>query len=188
MKKFVALLLAMLIALSATVVSFAETYPEEGNADYVCDYCGAGFLNAASLADHIAATFPYPNHDAVCAFEYDKNHDGEITADEVCTFCTKYRATLEAHQKDECEFKDTETNWEKAVAYFKAGTIGLGFKYLGKVIVEFLKSDTFKNILNKVVDAVKGIDLSGVFSTVKGLFAKIPFDTLLAKVKGLINR
>lgn len=183
MKKFVALLLATLIALSVSVMAFAETYPEEGTADYVCQYCNATFENAASLADHVAATFPVPNHDTVCSNHTDVDFNGE---EDYCAFSTKYVAEMERHQAV-CEYKDTLSNWEKAVEYFKVGQIALGLKYLGKAIIDFLKSDTFKNIVDKVVGVVKGIDLSGVISTVKGVFEKIPFDTIVAKVKELVG-
>ena len=47
---------------------------------------------------------------------------------------------------------------------------------------------TVKPVLEKIVSVVKGIDLSGVVDTVKNLFSKIPFDSIISWVKGLFNK
>lgn len=182
MKKFVAILLATMFVLSSSVMAFAA-YDEEGSAVYKCQYCDATFENAASLADHAKATFPVANHETVCSNHCDVDFDGE---DDKCEFSTSYKVEMEEHQA-ECEYKDTMSNWEKAVAYFKAGNVAEGFKYLGKAIIDFVKSDTFKGIVNKVVDFVKGIDFGGIIGKVKDIIAKIPFAEIVSKIQGLVG-
>lgn len=179
MKKFIAVLLAAMFVLSASVMAFAE----KGTAEYVCQFCDAEFEDAASLAAHAAATYPVPGHTTKCTNHCDIDFDG---TDDKCGFETKYVAEMTRHQ-DFCDYKDTASNMDKAINYFKAGVIGEGFKYLGKAIIDFVKSDTFKGILDKVVGVVKGIDLSGVIGTVKGVIGKIPFDDIVAKIQGLVG-
>lgn len=182
MKKFVAILLATMFVLSSSVMAFAA-YDEEGSAVYKCQYCDATFENAASLADHAKATFPVENHETVCSNHCDVDFNGE---DDKCDFSTSYKVEMEEHQA-ECAFKDTTSNWDKAVGYFKAGNIAEGFKYLGKAIIDFVKSDTFKGIVDKVVGVVKGIDFGGIIGTIKGVIEKIPFADIIAKVKAIVG-
>lgn len=182
MKKFVAILLAVMFVLSSSVIALAA-YDEGGTAEYKCQYCDATFDNAASLADHSAATFPVAGHTTTCSNHCDIDFDGE---DDKCTFETKYVAEMDRHQAV-CDYIDGSSNWDKAVNYFKAGNIECGLKYLGKAIIDFVKSDTFKGIVDKVVGVVKGIDFGSVISTVKGVIEKIPFSDIIAKVQGLVG-
>lgn len=178
MKKFLAVILAMIFAVSGCVLAFAE-YDEQGDAKYQCPYCEATFPNAASLADHVNATFPVAGHDQACGNKCDKNFDGE---EECCDFTTKYVSVMEQHKKV-CPYCDDLSNIKKFVGYLKEGDIATAAKYLVKAIVDFVKSDTFKTIVGKVVDVVKGIDFGKIISTVKGVIEKLPLD----KIKGAIG-
>ena len=187
MKKILSVLLAVICAFSVCVIGFADDaqydpHQESGTAAYKCSYCSAEFDNAASLADHAAATFPVDGHMTKCSNHCDKDFDG---AEDYCTFETMYVAEMERHQAV-CEYKGS-SNWDMTKGYFKAGDILNGLKYLVKAIIDFVKSDTFKGILDKVVGVVKGIDLSGVIGTVKGVIGKIPFGDIVAKIQGLVG-
>lgn len=187
MKKVLAVLFAVMFAFSVCTVAFAA-YDEGGTATYKCQYCGSTFDNAASLADHAAATFPVEGHKVTCSNHCDVDFDGE---DDCCDFETEYVAEMDRHQSV-CEFKDGDSNWDKAVGYFKSvfggntGVIGDAFKYLGKAIVDFVKSDTFSSIIDTVKNLLGKIDLGSVVSTVKGVAEKIPFDSIVSKVKEVV--
>lgn len=183
MKKVLAILLAVICAFSACVMAVAtydETVVEDG--PYDCQYCDLTFRDAASLADHVAATYPCDGHVTYCGNTCDKDFDG---VDEVCPFCTKYVAEMEAH-KAVCAYEDDLSNWDKALGYLKAGDVLTALKYAFDGIVEFLKSDDFKNIINTVVDFVKGIDFDSVISTVKGVVGNIDVDAIVAKVEEVV--
>lgn len=176
MKKVLAVLLAVICAFSVSVFAFAT-------ADFTkCDICGLGFDSSAEYNEHLERV-----HARHCTNGYDKNYDGTVSDDEKCTFVTYTLAAYEQHQK-ECEFKDKTSNWDKAFGYIKAGDIKTGLKYALDGIIEFFKSDTFKDIINKVVDVVKGIDLGGIFSKVKDIAGKIPVDDIVNKVKDVVSK
>lgn len=187
MKKILATLLAVILALSVGVMAFAEgeTAAATSTYKYVCEFCEAEFSSAADLKAHIDATFPVVGHCQACGNKCDKNLDGEFTDDECCTCVFTNKAAYEAHQTN-CEFKDTRSNWDKAkYCLTEKKDFGAALKYAFNGIVEFVKSDAFKDVINKVVDVVKGIDLGGVVDTVKGVAGKIPFDKIGDAVKGL---
>lgn len=187
MKKILAVLLAVICAFSVCVIGFADDaqydpHQESGTAAYKCSYCPAEFDNAASLADHAAATFPVDGHMTKCSNHCDKDFDG---AEDYCAFETMYVAEMERHQAV-CEYKGS-SNWDMAKGYFKAGDILNGLKYLVKAIIDFVKSDTFKKIVDVVKGIVGKIDLGGIVNTVKDVAGKIPFDKIKDVIGGLVG-
>lgn len=188
MKKTVAILLAVILALSVSVCAFATD--DATTAIYKCDFCGETFETAALLTAHIDATFPtYADaeaglaaHEKACGNHIDVDFDG--TYDKVCdkTFTTK--AAYEAHQAN-CDCKDTRDNWAKAKDCIEAGNYKSAVSFAFKGIVEFFKSETFSKIVSTVKNLIGKIDLSGVVSTVKNVAGKIPFDKIGETIKGL---
>lgn len=143
---------------------------------YVCDYCGVTFDTAAALKTHIDDTFPTDHHVKTCE----------------CGKQFHTRVAYDAHWNI-CEKNDKRTNAEKMKDAFAAKDYATGFKYLLKVIVEFVKSDDFKNIFDKVVAFFKTIKLDDIKSTITSLAGKIPFDKLSSlistdKITSLIKK
>ncbi len=167
MKKFLAVLFAVMFAFSACCVAFAAP------AELTCDFCHAEFETAAELKAHIESTFPNADHSKTCT--------NTIIVDGVVTKCGEVfhsKAAYDAHQTTCSNASDADL----MKAYFKAGDIGAALKCLFNIIVDFVKGDTFKGIIDKVGGVVKGIDLGGIFNTVKDLVSKIPFDDILGKL------
>ncbi len=175
MKKVLAVLLAVICAFSVSVFAFAEGFVK-------CDICGLGFETAESYNLHLSEK--HPGDLRKCTNKCDKDYDGVY---ECCDFETYSVSAFEAHAKD-CKYIDKDSNWDKALGYIKAGDIKTGLKYALDGIIEFFKSDTFKDVINKVVDVVKGIDLGGIFSKVKDIAGKIPVDDIVNKVKDVVSK
>lgn len=163
MKKFLAVLFALIFALSATTVAFA------GVETLTCDTC---FEVLPSLA------------------EYNKHVSGGCLVDfEPCKYCGGNIANenLEAHQlmcpkgAGKCEFcgKDYATQADYA-AHKEADckvTTSIGDKIpvatVVDKVVEVVKGIDWADLGGKVVDAVKGIDFEGLIAKIKPIFEKI---------------
>lgn len=190
MKKFLAVMFAMIFALSCFgTLAFAEQ-----NNHCTCDYCGAEFTTTEELLKHVSEMNKVPDHKVVCAYCGNtftsntllKGHEavtindaGLIVCDNAKNGCKETftnKAAYEAHM-EECEFKSVWT-------LLKAGKIKEGLKLVDWKGIWA----TVKPILDKVIGAVKGIDLSGVIGTVKNLLSKIPFDAIIGWVKGIIAK
>ncbi len=183
MKKILAVLLAVICAFSVCCVAFAEeeetvTAGSGAAASLTCDFCSESFEDAAALKAHIESTFPNANHEKVCG--------NTIIVDGVVTECTEVfhsKAALASHQET-CK---SAGNADLMKAYFKAGDILNGLKYLVKVIIDFVKSDTFKKIVDVVKGIVGKIDLGGIVNTVKDVAGKIPLDKIKDVIGGLVG-
>lgn len=170
MKKFVSVLLAVIIALSMSVVAFAETenyYPDDAEKFY-CKYCHASFDKYEQIEAHYRTG---------CLEQYKK-----------CPYCDAVvqKDSLEKHQKEcpkgagSCKYCGesyaTEDDFDKHLEN-ECWLVGLvGSKDVADVIikiVDFLKGVDWEGLFNKVSDVVSGIDLGGIIDTIKPVFEKI---------------
>lgn len=185
MKKFFAVFFAVMFALSVCGIAYAEdasthdadieSYP------YVCDYCGAAFKAPESLKAHIDETFPIYASDELAAHE--KVCTTLIIADDgTVAQCGKHFTTKAAY---EAHSHNAPADFDLLKGYIKMGDILSALKILFNIIKDFVTSDTFKGIIDKVVGVVKGIDFSSIIGKVKDIAGKIPFDTIVDTVKGL---
>ena len=182
MKKFLAIFFSVLFTLSAFSVAYAEdaeTYEQDIDAyPYVCDFCGASFKAPESLKSHIDETFPIYAGDGLAAHEkvcttliIDEN--GHVAV------CGKHFTSTSAYA---AHSHSTPADFDLLKGYIKMGDIVNALKVLFRIIKNFVTSDTFKNIVNKIVDVVKGIDWGGLLGKVKDLAAKIPFEDIAGKL------
>lgn len=182
MKKFLAVLFAAMFALSVVGVASAED-AKTNDADidsypYVCDFCDARFKAPESLKAHIDETFPiyagddHAAHEKVCSTLI-INENGEVAE------CGKHFTTKAAY---EAHSHAAPADFDLLKGYIKMGDIMSALKILFKIIIDFVKSDTFKGIIDKVVGVVKGIDFGAVFGKVKDIAGKIPFEDILGKI------
>lgn len=164
MKKFVSVLLAVIIALSVSVVAFAEV-PE--NNEYFCSACQAVFGNEKDFKNHLLTG---------CLEQYKK-----------CPYCEAVvsKANLEEHQKQcpkgagSCKYCGesfaTEGDFDKHIATdcWLVGLVGKDVADVIIKIVDFLKGVDWEGVIGKVSDVVSGIDLGGIVDTIKPVFEKI---------------
>ena len=161
MKKFVSVLLAVIIALSVSVVAFAE------NTEYFCSTCQAVFGNEKDFKNHQLTG---------CLEQYKK-----------CSYCEAVvsAANLEEHQKDcpkgagSCKYcgegYETLGDYEEHIAN-ECWLVGLVGKDVADVIIkviDFLKGVDWEGLFGKVSGVVSGIDLGGIVDTIKPVFEKI---------------
>lgn len=146
---------------------------------YVCNYCYETFKTTEELKKHIDETFPTEYHHKTCTNGVDKNFDGDYD-DEGEKYCGKDFTTKVAYEAHAaiCSCKDTRSDADKMIDAFKSGNIIKGFEFLIKVIVNFIKSDEFKKLVDKVGTVIKGINFDKVIATVKDAASKIPFDKI----------
>lgn len=171
MKKFTAILLAVIVIFSAmSMMVFAE----EGTATvstgdftkFTCEFCGTEFEKQDAYTAHIKAYFPEPGHAHTCGH---KLADG--------TTCTQVFYTREAYDAH-CTVCKEADDMDKAKLAFKEGDYLNAIKYFFNVVVEFVKGDTFKSITGTVSDIAGKIDFNKIINAVKDLFGKIPFDKI----------
>lgn len=163
MKKFVSVLLAVIIALSASVVAFAW----EDNTTLFCDRCQQVFTNEKDFEAHKLAG---------CLETYDK-----------CPYCDAVvsKVNLDEHIHDcpkgagSCKYCGesyaTQGDYEDHLAT-ECWLVGLVGKDVADVIikiVDFLKGVDWEGLIGKVSDVVSGIDLGGIIDTIKPVFEKI---------------
>ena len=153
MKKFIAILLAVLTVLSAaSVMVFAADATTTTTANTVkCDFCDKEFADLAALKTHLDGTFPVKDHTKACP-------------NEGCDYTFTTKVAYDAHAAV-CEFKPVEkTDAEKlqeAIADKKYDEV---CKIIISMIVSFVKSDEFKKITTKVADLIGKINFDKVFS------------------------
>lgn len=161
MKKFLAIVFALIFALSACTVAFAS------EADLTCESCKAKLVDAKAYAAHV---------NGGCLIDFKD-----------CPYCSARVATanLDAHKADcpkgagKCEYcdaaYDTQADYEAHKKECKMITT-VGSEDAAKIvdkIIEALKSVDWAELANKVVDAVKSIDLEGIIAKVKPIIEKV---------------
>ncbi len=166
MKKFVSVLLALIVALSVSVVAFAASAFE-------CAICQAVFADEKEYAAHMnsGCLEQYEN----CPYCASKVHEYNIDEHKAdcpkgageCKYCGESYATqgeFEAHisadenGKIEC----------KLVSIFGVKVADIIIK-----IVDFLKGVDWEGLLGKVTDALGSIDLGGIVEKIKPAFEKV---------------
>ena len=171
MKKFLAIVFALIFALSACTVAFADaavwTCPEEGCKAVLstqalydahvnggclvkftdCEYCEARVART-DIDAHIASCPKYSETCEYCTAEFDK------------------KADYDAH---ECEVLNTVENEDVA------GVVGDA--------IEAVKNIDWEDVLAKVIDFISGIDFEGLIGKVSDLLGGIDFEGLIAKIK-----
>ena len=159
MKKFVSIVLALIIALSVSVVAFAAAYE--------CGECHAVFATAELLAAHENSTCLEQYKDCpYCASKVAKdNLDAHIAecpkGAGSCKYCGEGYATqgeYADHVANECKLT-TAVGVEVADVIIK--------------IVDLLKGVDWEGLLGKVTDALGSIDLGGIVEKVKPAFEKV---------------
>ena len=168
-----------------------------------CDYCGALFTTQAQYTEHMKDCCKFANgglgikccacnqyfttYSMLTSHEdnrtgYEINNKGYIVCENADNGCDETFDSVEAYKAhvDSCVY---ESFW----TLLKAGELEDAFD-----LVPW--SDIWSGI-KKVIEFVKGIDLSGVgdtlksvFNTVKDLLGKVDWSGLLEKVKGLISK
>lgn len=187
MKKFLAVMFAVMFAFSALAVgASAETAVNvnvdgtDDGATYVCDLCGAEFKSPILRDEHLASQNPVEGHKVTCDI-LNATDDGVVA----CAEAFESRAALADHQAA-CG----SSLFKLAIAYFKSGDIVNGCKYLIKAIIEFVQGDTFAKIVDvvkKAIDFVKGIPFADIVGKVKDVAGKIPMDKIVDGVKGIVG-
>ena len=192
MKKFLAIVFALIFALSACTVAFA--------ASYECTECHAILASESALEAHnnggCLVQFKACQYcGAKVETAYIELHEGECpkgAAD--CDYCGKEdlanQNALEAHKAtDACKAKCADC--------------GVEVKYAEKDAHECLVEDQIANtvatidweaVLNEVIAFISDIDfdaiiaeIEGIIAEVEALLADIDFDGILADVKGALN-
>ena len=159
MKKFVSLLLALIIALSVSVVGFAAAYE--------CGECHAVFATAELLAAHENSTCLEQYKDCqYCGAKVAKDNLADHEADcpkgaGECKYCGESYATqadYEAHKANDCKL---------------VTTVGEKVADILIKILDFLKGVDWEGLLGKVTDALGSIDLGGIVEKIKPAFEKV---------------
>lgn len=159
MKKFLAIVFALIFALSACTVAFA--------ADFECSECHAVLADQKALDAH--------------------NNGGCLEQFEACQYCAAKVATanLEAHEADcpkgagKCEYCDADYATQADYAEHKKNdckminTVGEDAAPIVDKVIDALKEVDWEALANKVVDAVKGIDIEGIIAKVKPLIERV---------------
>ncbi|MBR3819194.1 MAG: hypothetical protein IKJ41_08630 [Clostridia bacterium] len=160
MKKFVSLLLALIIALSVSVVGFAAS-------NYECGVCFAVFGDEKSYSAHM---------NSGCLEQYKD-----------CPYCAAKvaEANLEAHKATcpkgagECKYCGAGyANQEAYAAHLEndcklVTTVGKDVADILIKILDFLKGVDWEGLLGKVTDALGSIDLGGIVEKIKPAFEKV---------------
>lgn len=162
MKKFVSILLAVIIALSVSMVAFAENTEK-----FYCEYCQASFDKFEQIEAHYRTG---------CLEQYKK-----------CPYCEAVvqKDNLEMHQKEcpkgagSCKYCGesfaTEGDFDKHIETdcWLVGLVGKDVADVIIKIIDFLKGVDWEGLFGKVSDVVSGIDLGGIVDTIKPVFEKI---------------
>ncbi len=102
---------------------------------------------------------------------------GNKLGDECCHEIFTSKAALAAHQA-ECKYVDRRSDFDKMKDAISEGDYMGALKAAVDFVVAFVQSDEFRNIVNKVVDAIKNIDIDAVIGTVKDIAGKLPLDKI----------
>ena len=160
MKKFVSLLLALIIALSASAVGFAAS-------NYECGVCFAVFGDQESYSAHI---------NSGCLEQYKD-----------CQYCAAKvaEANLEAHEETcpkgagECKYCGAGYANQKAYTSHLendcklVATVGKDVADILLKVLDFIKGIDWEGLLGKVTDALGSIDLGGIVEKIKPAFEKV---------------
>ncbi len=152
MKKFLAIVFALIFALSACTVAFA--------ADFECETCHAVLASQKDLDAH--------------------KNGGCLVDFKTCQYCAAKVATdnLEAHEADcpkgasTCDKCGAALATQADAKAHACATEDVANNVLDKV-VDALKEVDWASLANKVVDAVKGIDFEGLIAKIKPLIEKV---------------
>lgn len=162
MKKFLSLVLALVMAFSVATVGFA------GLADLTCDSCLAKLPDEKAYNAHV---------NGGCLIDF-----------KTCQYCASKVATdnLEAHELEcpkgagKCEYCNEAYDNQADYAAHKASECKMintvGSEDTAKVVdkvLDFLADVDWKGLADKVVDAVKGIDFEGIIAKIKPIIEKI---------------
>lgn len=161
MKKFLSLVLALVMALSVATVGFAA-------AKYECESCHEVFATEALYTAHTSGGCLIDF--GTCKYCSGKVATANLTAHEAacpkgageCEYCGEDYATqadYEAHKKSDCKMINTLGSEDTA-------------KIVDKVI-DALKSVDWKGVVEKVVDVVKGIDFEGIIAKIQPIVEKV---------------
>lgn len=172
MKKFTAILLAVLTIFSAMsmMVFAADTAgaTSEGVSTYTCEFCGYVFQQNEhdKYIAHINSYFPTTNHEHVC---------GRVHPDG--TVCTEVFYTKEAYALH-CTTCKEASEMDLAKLAFEDGDYLGAIKHFINVVVDFVKSDTFKSITDTVSGIFGKIDFNKIINSVKDVAGKLPLDKI----------
>lgn len=166
MKKFVSIVLALIIALSVSVVAFAES-------EFECSICQAVFSDEKGLSAHLnSGCLEQYENCPYCDARVHEYNVAEHIADcpkgaGSCKYCGEGYATqgeFDAHIS-----ADENGNIEcKLVSIFGVKGADIIIK-----IVDFLKGVDWEGLLGKVTDALGSIDLGGIVEKIKPAFEKV---------------
>lgn len=160
MKKFVSILLALIIALSASAVAFAAS-------QYECGICQAVFADEKAYTAHMNSGCLEEYKD--CPYCPAKVHAGNLDAHIAdcpkgagsCKYCGEGYATqgeYASHIENDCKL---------------VTTVGKDVADIIVKVLDFLKGVDWEGLLGKVTDALGSIDLGGIVEKIKPVFEKI---------------
>lgn len=145
MKKLTAIVLALVIALSAATVAFAAT------SVYTCPACGDVIEGEKEFNTHLEKTCPVVGSEG----KYKECPYDECTA--------KFKSQEEYDKHLEICFYKPEPTIADKVSDFIAG---IDFKEVFGKVTDFLGGIDFAGILAKVVGFIGGIDFSGIIDKI----------------------
>lgn len=153
MKKFLAIVFALIFALSACTVAFAAA------ADLTCDTCLVKLADEKAYAAHV--------------------NGGCLVDFKACQYCDAKVATanLDAHEAEcpkgasTCDKCGAELANEAAADAHTCVT-----------------EDVAKNVVDKVIDALKDVDWEGVIGQVKDAIGSIDLEGIIAKIKPIVEK
>ncbi len=159
MKKFVSIILALIIALSASAVAFAAAYE--------CDVCQAVFADEKAYTAHMNSGCLEQYKDCpYCAAKVgEANLDAHIAdcpkGSGSCKYCGEGYATqgeYASHIENDCKL---------------VTTVGKDVADIIVKVLDFLKGVDWEGLLGKVTDALGSIDLGGIVEKIKPAFEKV---------------
>ena len=160
MKKFVSIVLALIIALSVSVVAFAAS-------QFECGICHAVFAEEKTYTAHMNSGCleeykDCPYCEARVSNDYLDAHVATCPKGAgSCEYCGEgyaNQAEYEEHLDSECKL---------------VTTVGKDVADVLLKIVDFLKGVDWEGLLGKVTDALGSIDLGGIVEKVKPAFEKV---------------
>lgn len=160
MKKFVSVLLALIIALSVSVVGFAAS-------QFECGVCQAVFADEKAYTAHMNSGCLEEYKDCpYCAAKVHADKLSEHKADcpkgaGECKYCGESYATqgaYEAHIADECKL---------------VKTVGKDVADILIKVLDFLKGIDWEGLLGKITDALGSINLDGIVEKIKPVLEKV---------------
>ena len=190
MKKFFALVFALIFALSACTVAFAAeatTTTTAAPQTYECDKCHKVLKSASAFNEHyygggcdvLFADCPYCA-DRILAAHKDEHYGVCKDYSETCKYCTEEfdtKAKFEAHK---CEVLGAVENEDVA------GVVGDA--------ITAVKGIDWEEVLNKVIEFVKSIDFDALVAEVEGIIAEVEavladldIEGIFAEVKGFLG-